>query len=132
MKTTTIKQGTMLPGTPHQIFELLMDSKKHASFTGGEASISRKVGGKFSIFDGWATGENVEIVKDKKIVQKWRGDEWPAGHYSLVTFTLLPAKGGTKLLFSQQDVPSQFAKDIAAGWKEYYWSAMTPSLLPLL
>lgn len=124
MKTTSIKQGVMLPGTSHQVFELLMDSKQHAACTGGEARISPKVGGKFSVFDGWATGQNIELVQDKKIVQEWRANEWPEGHYSVVSFTLLPAQGGTKLLFTQQNVPSTFAKDIAAGWKTYYWSAL--------
>lgn len=125
MKTTTIKQGAMMPGTPHEVFELLMDSKKHAEFTGGEASIERKIGGAFNTFDGWATGTTIELIKDKKIVQKWRGSEWPTGHFSVATFTLLPAPGGnTKLLFSQTDVPTAFAKDIAKGWREFYWIPM--------
>jgi activator of HSP90 ATPase len=124
MKTVTIKQGAMMPGTPHQVFELLMDNAKHAKFTGGEASISRKEGGSFSAFDGWATGTNMEIIKDKKIVQTWRGSDWPDGHYSIATFTLLSAKGGTKLLFSQTNVPSTFARDIANGWRQYYWAPM--------
>lgn len=129
MKTTTIKQGAMMPGTPHQVFELLMDSTKHASFTGGEAKISRKVGGSFSIFDGWAEGKNLEVVKDKKIIQHWRGSDWPAGHFSTVTFTLLPApKGKTKLLFLQTAVPVSVAKDVAQGWRDYYWAPMKAAL----
>ncbi|MBI4426822.1 MAG: SRPBCC domain-containing protein [Candidatus Kerfeldbacteria bacterium] len=81
----------MLPGTPHQVYELLMDEKQHASFSGGEASISQKVGGAFSTFDGWASGKNVELIPDKKIVQTWRADDWPAGHYSTITIKLLKA-----------------------------------------
>ncbi|MBI4426141.1 MAG: SRPBCC domain-containing protein [Candidatus Kerfeldbacteria bacterium] len=136
MKTTTIKQGCMLPGTPHQVYELLMDEKQHASFTGGEASISQKVGGAFSTFDGWASGKNVELVPDQKIVQTWRADDprqergpakgggWPPGHYSTLTIKLLKAPKGTKLLFTQTDVPSQHAKSIARGWKDYYWNPL--------
>lgn len=131
MKTTTLKQGCMLPGTPHQVYELLMDEKQHASFTGGEAQISRKVSGSFTTFDGWASGKNVELVPDQKIVQTWRADDWPAGHYSTITIKLLkvpkglPAgRQGTKLLFTQTNVPSQHAKSVAQGWKDYYWQPM--------
>ncbi len=125
MKTTTIKQGAMLPGTPHQVFELLMDSKKHAAFTGGQAKIGRTIGSPFSVFDGWATGTTIELIKDEKIIQQWRGADWLVDHYSIATFTFLLAKGGqTKLLFSQTNVPTEFAKDVADGWREYYWKPM--------
>ncbi len=125
MKTTTIRQGAMMPGTPHQVFELLMDRKKHAAFTGETAAISRRVGGSFKVYGDWATGTNLEIIEDKKIVQKWRGADWPAGHFSVVTFKLLPAPGGkTKLLFTQTDVPARLAKEIAQGWRDFYWFPM--------
>jgi len=128
MKTITIKQGGMFPGTPHQIYELWMDSKKHASFTGGTVKMGRKIGGTFTTFDGWATGENIELAPDKKIVQTWRGEDWPTGHYSTITIRLLPAKGGTKLLFTQTDVPTAVAKDVAEGWRQYYWGPMKQTL----
>jgi activator of HSP90 ATPase len=136
LKTLTLKQGCMLPGTPHQVYELLMDSKKHASFTGGEAQISRQVGGEFTTFDGWASGKNVEFVPDERIVQTWRADDWPTEHYSTITIKLLKApratsgersrtkSRGTKLLFTQTDVPASHAKSIAQGWKDYYWQPM--------
>lgn len=115
----------MMPGTPHQVFELLMDSTQHSALTGGQTKINRRVGGQFSIFDGWAVGTNIELVKDKKIVQLWRGADWPIGHYSTAIFTLRPAPGGqTKLLFNQTDVPIGVAKAIAQGWRDYYWAPM--------
>ncbi len=115
----------MFPGTPHQVYELWMDSKRHAAFTNGEARISRKIGGSFSTFDGWASGKNIELIPDKKIVQTWRGDDWPDDHVSAITIRLLPAKGGkTKLLFVQTDVPAGVAKDVAKGWRDFYWGPM--------
>lgn len=128
MKTSTIKQGAMMPGTPHEVFELWMDEKKHAGFTKGEAKISRQVGGSFVTFDGWASGKNVEIVKDQKVVQTWRGEDWPAGHYSTLTLALQPTHGGTKLMFTQVDVPTAVAKDVAEGWRQYYWGPMKRAL----
>jgi len=75
-----------------------MDSRKHARFTGGSARISRKVGGKFSVHDGYAEGRNLELIPDMKIVQTWRASDWPEGLYSNVTFELNETKIGTRSL----------------------------------
>ena len=115
----------MLPASPKVVYETLMSSTKHSAFTNGEAKISPKVGGAFTTFDGWATGKNIELEPGKLIVQTWRAEDWPTGHFSTVKFQLLPAPGGnTKLLFTQTDVPVAKAKDIARGWRDYYWAAM--------
>lgn len=118
----------MMPGTPHEVFELWVDEVRHADFTGGEAKISRQIGGSFVTFDGWASGKNVELVKDRKIVQTWRGEDWPAGYTSTLTIVLQPTAGGTKLMFTQTDVPTPVAKDVAAGWRQYYWGPMKKAL----
>ena len=91
MAKNTIKQSVTIKAKPHDVYEALMDAKKHAKFTGGKAVISREVGGKFNVFDGYAEGVNLELVPDKKIVQSWRADDWPKGHYSKATFDLKAA-----------------------------------------
>src|SRR3989338_6505060 len=101
METRTIKQKIIFKATPHEVYEALMDSKRHEKFTGAKASISRKVGGKVSAYDGWIEAENVELIPDKKIVQKWRGDDWPEGHFSVATFELKKIPQGTELAFTQ-------------------------------
>jgi len=132
METRTIRQKAFFRATPHELYELLMDSKKHSQFAGGKCAISRKVGGKISISDGYITGENVELVPDKKIVQKWRPQEdcWPEDHYSTVTFKLTPirGKGGTGLYFTQTEVPVGCGDRFDTGWKEYYWGPMKETL----
>jgi activator of HSP90 ATPase len=124
METKTIRQTVTFKTSPHDVYEALMDSNKHAEFTGEEASISRKLGGKFSTFDGYAQGMNVELDPNKKIVQTWRADDWPQGHYSRVTFSLTKTAGGTRLVFTQTGVPEDQYDDIAQGWKDYYWAPM--------
>jgi activator of HSP90 ATPase len=128
METKTIRQTVNLKASPHDVYEALMDSKKHARFTGGKASISREVGGKFSTYDGYAEGVNIELVPDKKIVQSWRAEDWPEGHYSRVTFSLNKAEGGTRLTFSQTDVPEEQSQDVSQGWQDYYWEPMKEML----
>ena len=128
METKTIKQSVTIKASPHDVYEALMDSKKHAKFTGGKATISREVGGKFTAFDGYARGTNVELVPDKKIVQSWRAEDWPKGHYSKAIFTFTKVEGGTKLAFTQTDVPEDQHEPISQGWKEYYWAPMKEML----
>ena len=112
-----IKQSVTFKTTPHEIYELLMDSKKHAEFTGGEAKISRKEGRKFSISGGDITGINLELVPDQKIVQSWRYSDWPEGVYSKATFALEKVASGTRLIFAQNGVPDDKYEDIKKGWK---------------
>jgi activator of HSP90 ATPase len=124
----TIKQTVTFKASPHDIFEMLMDSKKHSEFTEAAAKISRKVGGSFSTWDGYSTGVNLELVEDKKIVQKWRGSDWPKGVYSIVTIELKAVDGKTKLIFTQTGVPEDQYKSVSDGWVEFYWDRMKKAL----
>jgi activator of HSP90 ATPase len=124
MGTKTIRQSATFKTGPHAIYEMLMDSRKHRQFTGEKAAISRKVGGKFTAYDGYISGINLELVKDKKIVQSWRGSDWPEGHFSRVTYSLKKVAGGTRLAFRQSGVPDKHYKGIRQGWIDYYWKPM--------
>lgn len=128
MNTKSIKESVIIKANPHDVYEALMDSKKHAKFTGGKASISREVGGKFSAFDGYAEGVNLELVPDKKIVQTWRAEDWPEGHYSKATFSLNKVEGGTRLTFTQTGVPEEQQEAVAQGWRDYYWTPLKEML----
>ena len=78
----TIKQQVFINATPREVYEAYVDAKKHAVFTGANVKFEAKAGGKFDIWDGELIGENVKLVPGKKIVQKWRANDWPEGHYS--------------------------------------------------
>lgn len=83
MKTKTINQEILIKNAePHQIYEIIMDSVKHADLISSTAEISREIEGKFSVYDGYITGKNIELVPDKKIVQQCRfkksDNNWPA------------------------------------------------------
>lgn len=128
MKTKSIRQVATFKASPHEVYEALMDSKKHSQFTGSNASISRKIGGKFTVWDGDLEGTNLELIPDEKIVQSWRSNDWPEGHYSRATFALKEVDGGTRLTFTQTGVPEQHHEDISQGWRDYYWSPMKEML----
>lgn len=114
--TGRINQIIYFAATPHQVFEALMDEKKYAEFTESSAKIDRKMGGKFSVWDGYASGTNKVLVKDKKIVQSWRASDWPKNIGSEITIELFPEKNKTKLVFNQIGVPESFVEDVKTGW----------------
>jgi activator of HSP90 ATPase len=128
MKTKTIRQSVTFRTTAHEVYETIMDPKKHSEFTGSQVRMGRKVGGKFSVYGGDIEGVNLELVPDQKIVQSWRYSDWPEGHYSRVVFSLKKVNRGTRLTFTQIAVPDEHYEDIAQGWRDYYWAPMKEML----
>lgn len=125
MKKKNIKKIMFFPDVnAHEIYETLMDSKKHSKLIGDKAKISRELGGKFSVFGEYASGLNLELVPDAKIVQSWRASDWPEDIYSHVTFLLKPSKSGTKFIFTQTGMPKESYDSIKKGWEDYYWKPM--------
>ena len=127
MKTKTIKlEVTIKNSTPKQIYEIFMDSKKHADLISSGAEISREAGGKFNIYDGYITGKNIKLIENKKIVQEWRGEEecWPQEHFSILTITLEKVSGGTKLILNQEKVPTECADNFEKGWHDFYFNPL--------
>jgi activator of HSP90 ATPase len=124
MKTKKLQQTISFVASPHEIYEVLMDSKKHSDFTGAAAVISQKIGGTFTVFDKYAAGKNIELIPDKKIVQTWRADDWPQNHYSTVTFDLKPNGKETIVEFTQIEIPETFYEEIKQGWIEWYWDKL--------
>lgn len=120
----TIRQTVTFRASPHDVYEALMDSTKHAAFTGGLAKISRTAGGRFSVFGGDISGKNIKVLVDKTIIQSWRIKGWPRGHTSTVTFSLAKTKDGTRLTLTHVGVPREDADSVSKGWKDYYWIPM--------
>ncbi len=126
MKTKSIKQTVSFKAAPAELYDLLMNSKKHEALTGGSATISKAKNGKFEVFDGYCHGYNIELIPGEKIVQAWHFAEegWPADHFSVCTFVFEKTAGGTKLHFTQTGIPEQHAASLKDGWKTYYWEPM--------
>lgn len=122
--TREIRHVVRFNAKPCAIYQALMNSKKHAAFTGAPAKIDAKIGGRFSAWGPHLRGVTVDLVKNKRIVQAWRALSWPKGHYSIATFELKRAKGGTKLVFTQTGIPAKNARDINGGWKSHYWDLL--------
>ncbi len=121
----TILQSVTFKGVrPQDVYDALMDSRKHSQFTGTKASISRKAGGRFAAYDGYIDGTTLELVPGKKIVQMWRGSDWPEGHYARTSFLITKSKSGATLRFRQSNVPDDKYQSIKQGWIDFYWNPL--------
>ena len=120
----TIRQTATIRGaTPHDIYETIMDSKKHTKLSRQPTTVSRRVGGAFKVGHD-LEGKQLTLTKDKRIVQTWRANNWDKGVYSKATFRFAKTPGGTRVTFVQTGVPDKFYGEISKGWRDYYWSPL--------
>jgi activator of HSP90 ATPase len=122
--TTTIRQTVTFSAPPHEVYEMIMDSGKHASLSGETAVISREVGGAFTAWGNHISGFNLALQPGEKIVQAWRAHDWWPDHYSIATFELREIDGGTELRFTQIGVPPHRFDGHSRGWVMAYWRPM--------
>jgi activator of HSP90 ATPase len=45
------------------------------------------VGGTFTLFGGYVTGRNLEMLPDERLVQAWRAGSWKPGAFSIAAFS---------------------------------------------
>ena len=133
----SIHQETIFKASRKRVYEALTDAKQFgkvvqfsAAMKGGmppgagPAEISREAGGAFSLFGGYITGRQIELVPNERIVQAWRAGGWDPGHYSIAKFELVEQGSGTKIVFDHTGFPNGQAEHLAAGWKGNYWEPL--------
>lgn len=129
-ETKTIRQKILLKAPPDEIFDVLIDPKKHSEFTGSVATGMGVVGSKFSAWDGYIRGKHLVLERGKKIVQEWYTTEWPPGlppsHLEII---FEEKDGGTELSLEQHGVPSDQAALYEKGWVDFYWIPLQDYLM---
>ena len=118
----TIQQTVRFRVQPEKLFDIYLDSKKHAAAVSSQATIRRKVGGKFRIFGGALQGKNLAIVPKRMIVQTWRGSDWKKAEAdSILILSFSKAPGGGRVNLVHANVPDRHYARINRGWTKYYW-----------
>ncbi|MGZ7108780.1 MAG: SRPBCC domain-containing protein [Methanobacterium sp.] len=122
----TIKKVYKIAAPHHQVWSALVDSEIIDKWGGGPSKMNSNVGFQFQLWGGDIHGKNIEVEKEKKLVQEWFGGNWPKP--SIATFTLKREDDETILELVQEDVPDEDANDIDGGWDEYYLGPMKKML----
>ena len=135
--TESIHQEHTFKASRKRVYEALLDTKQFnsvmllsAAMKSGMApgmkptDISREAGGAFTIFGGYITGRQIELLPNERIVQAWRTGSWDPGIYSIARFELTEQGTQTKLSFDHTGFPKGEAEHLAAGWKSNYWEPL--------
>lgn len=119
--TPTIQQSVRFRTSPQTLFNLYLDSRKHTESTGAPARISKKAGGKFTVFGGQLEGKNLLIVPGKRLVQLWRAHHWKKEDWSVLILTFRRVASGAQVDLVHVGVPAYDQKGVREGWPKYYW-----------
>jgi activator of HSP90 ATPase len=136
-----IHQEITFKAPRHAVYEALMNSQQFDAITrlsdavtlvtasdAKPTSISREVGGPFTLFGGYITGRNLELFGDERLVQSWRAGSWSVGNYSIAKFVLAANGAGTALVLDHQGFPEGQGKHVARGWYTHYWEPLSKYL----
>ncbi len=114
-----------IPATPERVYKAWLTGKEHTAMTGSRATGAARVGGKFTAWDGYIDGKNLELEPGKRIVQSWRTSEFAdADPDSRLEIILTPARTGTKLTLRHSNIPAGQGAGYKSGWKDHYFDPM--------
>jgi activator of HSP90 ATPase len=123
--TEELKLSILLPVKPEELYHAWQDSKTHAAFTGDAAVIDPKVGGKFTAWNGYIMGKNLELESPRRIFQSWRTTEFPEDALdSLLEILIEPTGKGSKLTLIHTQIPKGQAEQYKEGWLDYCFTPM--------
>lgn len=109
--------------TPKALYDLYMNAKKHSLIAGSPVKISAKEGAGFSAHGDYITGTNLKLIKDKLIVQTWRGMNWEKTDPDSIFIIMLEPKGKDVILHAvHANLPDAHADSIDKGWYDHYWN----------
>ncbi|KAF3761489.1 hypothetical protein M406DRAFT_342274 [Cryphonectria parasitica EP155] len=124
VNTTTVTDSEEFRTTAEELYKTFTDPQRIAAFTRAPPKVfeGAQEGGKFEIFGGNVTGEYLELAENKKIVQSWRLQQWPAGHHSTleIEFDQNDVDSVTVMRVNWTGVPVGQEEVTKENWQNYY------------
>jgi len=123
MAKTIVQKVVFKNTTPAVLYDLYVNAKKHALISGVPAKINAKPGAAYSLHGGYIKGKNLRFVKNRLIVQTWRGAGWDKNDLDSTFIIQLEPKGKDVVLHAIHDnLPDKHAGNIDKGWFDHYWN----------
>jgi activator of HSP90 ATPase len=139
--SAAIHQEVAFKASPQRIYEALTTSRHFDAVTrlsdaialvtakGAKPTlISPEVGGAFTLFGGYITGRNLQMLPGERLIQAWRAGSWGASDYSIVKFVLIGNGAETKLVFDHGGFPDGEGESLADGRRTHYWEPLAKFL----
>jgi len=118
----TIK--TKIAATAQKIYTTWLSSDGHSNMTGGDATISDKIGDTFTAWDGYIEGKNIKLEPFKRILQSWRTSQFEENEDdSQIEILLNEIEGQTELTLIHTNLPES-GGHYKKGWDEHYFQPM--------
>ncbi len=128
MTLTNFTQQITIPTSTLDVYTVLMDERRHSSFTGDFAHIQDKEGATFSLYDGQFEGKNEVLERGKKIIWSFKinDSKWPTHHYSEAALILQEqGENACTVELFHTAIPEGFEQRIAHFWNELVWEPLT-------
>ncbi len=119
-----------LPVPPEKVMRLLTESELIKTWSGNNAVMENKVGGKIDFFDSWVSGEVLKTGADE-LAYTWSVIEWDKGAApSEVHYKLVNENGTTKVELKHINFPNEDEmKSHESGWTEHFFGPMENYIL---
>ena len=116
------KKYYIIPAEPEEVYMALTNPFTIELWTGYPAIMDENIGTEFSLWEGDITGKNIEIEKNKKIIQQWYFDGQL--EESIVTIKIFTNKKGTQVELIHKNIPDEVFDNIKEGWNDFYFGAI--------
>ena len=111
---------TKINSSAKEIYSSWLSSEGHTKMTGGEAIISDKVGDRFTAWNEYIKGENIDLQPYHRILQSWRTSQFEEDEEdSQIEILLNEVEGGTELTLIHSNVPES-GEHYKKGWESHY------------
>ncbi len=126
MRTLSLRISVTLPAGPETVFAALTKASSIARWRGQKGSVSSAPGGRVEMFDRWVRGKVLEYKQGKVLAYSWLPGDWLEGApESIVRYTFVPVKGGTRVTLVHTGFPNaEQRKSHRSGWKEFVFKPL--------
>jgi uncharacterized protein YndB with AHSA1/START domain len=124
--TYVIRLRRTFRASPERVFRAVTNSAEIRRWCGQSGVVSRQLGGRFAMFDEWATGEVLVYDPPSRLVHTWRLEEWPADvPSSEVRWRFTPCASGTRVDLVHLRLPNaREQKSHGKGWLLHYFEPL--------
>lgn len=123
--TFDLRLEFVLSAPAHRVMQLLTDPTLIRKWSGEDAVVVLEEGGRFSMFDGWATGTVLKAT-ETELCYTWHIADWNAEiPATTVHYTLKNGDGGTVVTVNHTGfLTEDEMKNHRNGWVDYFFDPL--------